>query len=219
MNETEYKQLMQIVSRRKEKLAKIEFKSTGPQETFSFYKNITTPESHGTLYKKPDQKRFILERRKVKTENRGIFTNPTKFSMAHQNDYFQFYFADDPTQERIKVLGQKDIQDKLDKVQIRKKIPDPRPPFSPSSLKKCEPFNNNVETYGIYNDLEKEAEYKKRGNPRFHKSLTKGSVEHMKPFTPARLIWIGRDGLFDDNLYTLPEMTQKDKAKLKINFF
>ena len=36
-----------------------------------------------------------------------------------------FYYADDPTQERIKVLGQKDIQDKLDKVQLRKKkIPD-----------------------------------------------------------------------------------------------
>ena len=188
MNENEYKQLMQTVSRRKEKQAKIEFKSTGSQETFSFYKNIPTSESTGTLYKKPDQKRFILERRKVKAENRGIFTNPTKFSVAHQNDYFQFYFAYDPTQERIKVLGQKDIQDKLDKVQIRKKIPDPRSPFSPSSLKKCEPFINNVETYGIYNDLEKEeklkkyAEYKKRGNPRFHKSLPKGSVEHMKPF-------------------------------------
>ena len=143
--------------------------------------------------------------------------------IAHPNDYFQFYFADDPTQERIKVLGQKDIQDKLDKVQIRKKkIPDPRPPFSPASLKKCEPFSNNVETYGIYNDLEKEeklkeyAEYKKKGNPRYHKSLPKGSVEHMKPFAPARLIWIGRDGLFDDNLYTLPEMTEKDKAKLKV---
>ena len=120
-------------------------------------------------------------------------------------------------------MGQKDIQDKLDKVQIRKKkIPDPRPPFSPASLKKCEPFSNNVETYGIYNDLEKEeklkeyAEYKKKGNPRFHKSLPKGSVEHMKPFAPARLIWIGRDGLFDDNLYTLPEMTEKDKEKLKV---
>ena len=223
MNESEYKQLMQKVNSRKEKQAKIEFKPAGPQETFSFYKDIPTPESTGTLYIRPDPKRFILEGGKVKTENRGIFTNPTKVGIAHPNDYFQFYFADDPTQERIKVLGQKDIQDKLDKVQIRKKkIPDPRPPFSPASLKKCEPFSNNVETYGIYNDLEKEeklkeyAEYKKKGNPRYHKSLPKGSVEHMKPFAPARLIWIGRDGLFDDNLYTLPEMTEKDKAKLKV---
>ena len=46
--------------------------------------------------------------------------------------------------------------------------------------------------------------------------MPKGSVEHMKPFAPARLIWIGRDGLFNDQLYTLPEMTEKDKAKLKV---
>ena len=223
MNEIEYKQLLEKVNKRKEKQPKTEFKPAGPQETFSFYKDIPTPEPTGSLYIRPDPKRFILEGGKVKTENRGIFTNPTKVGIAHPNDYFQFYYADEPTQERIKILGQKDIQDKLDTVQLRKKkIPDPRPPFSPASLKKCEPFSSVSETYGIYNDAEKEeklkeyAEYKKKGNPKFHRSLPKGSVKHDKPFSPARLIWIGRDGLFDDNLYTLPEMTEKDKEKLKI---
>ena len=223
MNEIEYKQLLAKVNKRKEKQPKTEFKPAGPQETFSFYKDIPTPEPTGSLYIRPDPKRFILEGGKVKTENRGIFTNPTKVGIAHPNDYFQFYYADEPTQERIKILGQKDIQDKLDTVQLRKKkIPDPRPPFSPASLKKCEPFSSISETYGIYNDAEKEeklkeyAEYKKKGNPKFHRSLPKGSVKHDKPFSPARLIWIGRDGLFDDNLYTLPEMTEKDKEKLKI---
>jgi hypothetical protein len=223
MNEIEYKQLLAKVNKRKEKQPKTEFKPAGPQETFSFYKDIPTPEPTGSLYIRPDPKRFILEGGKVKTENRGIFTNPTKVGIAHPNDYFQFYYADEPTQERIKILGQKDIQDKLDTVQLRKKkIPDPRPPFSPASLKKCEPFSSVSETYGIYNDAEKEeklkeyAEYKKKGNPKFHRSLPKGSVKHDKPFSPARLIWIGRDGLFDDNLYTLPEMTEKDKEKLKI---
>ena len=101
-------------------------------------------------------------------------------------------------------------------------MPPPRPPFSPASLKKCDPFSNNVETYGIYNDAEKEeklkeyAKYKKKGNPKYTKSLPKGCVKHDRPFAPARLVYIGRDGLFDDNLYTLPEMTEKDKAKLKI---
>ena len=148
MNEEERKKLMQQVNKRKEKQAKIEFKPTGPQEIFSFYKDIPTPEPTGTLYIRPDPKRFILPGYKVKSENRGIFTNPTKVGIAHPNDYFQFYFADEPTQERVKSLGQKDIQDKLDKVQIRKKnIPDPRPPFSPASLKKCEPFSSNSETY------------------------------------------------------------------------
>ena len=223
MNEIEYKALMDKVNKRKEKQPKIEFKPAGPQETFSFYKDIPTPDPTGTLYIRPDPKRFILEGGKVKTENRGIFTNPTKVGVMHPNDYFQFYFADDPTQERIKMLGQKDIQDKLDKVQIRKKkIPDPRPPFQPASLKKCEPFSNNIETYGIYNDVEKEeklkeyAEFKKKGSPKYQKSLPKGSVNHLRPFAPARLVWIGRDGLFDDNLYTLPEMTEKDKEKLRV---
>jgi hypothetical protein len=223
MNEIEYKQLLEKVNKRKEKQPKTEFKPAGPQETFSFYKDIPTPEPTGSLYIRPDPKRFILEGGKVKTENRGIFTNPTKVGIAHPNDYFQFYYADEPTQERVKSLGLKDIQDKLDTVQLRKKkIPDPRPPFSPASLKKCEPFSSISETYGIYNDAEKEeklkeyAEYKKKGNPKFHRSLPKGSVKHDKPFSPARLIWIGRDGLFDDNLYTLPEMTEKDKEKLKI---
>ena len=223
MNEEEYKKLLAKVNKRKEKQPKIEFKPAGPQETFSFYKDIPTPEPTGTLYIRPDPKRFILEGGKVKSENRGIFTNPTKVGIAHPNDYFQFYYADEPTQERIKVLGEKDIKDKLDKVQLRKKkIPDPRPPFSPASLQKCEPFSSNVETYGIYNEVEKEeklkeyAEYKKKGNPKFSRSLPKGSVKHDKPFSPARLIWVGRDGLFDDNLYTLPEMTEKDLAKLKV---
>ena len=223
MNEVDKKNELKKVQQRKENKASITFKPAGPQETFSFYRDIQTPESTGTLYITPDPKRFIMEGQKVKTENRGIFTNPTKLGIPHPNDYFGFYFADEPTQERIKTLGEKDIKDKLDKVQIlKKKLPPPRPPFSPASLKKCEPFSNNIETYGVYNEAEKEqklkeyAEYKKKGNPKYSKSLPKGCVKHDKPFQPARLVYIGRDGLFDDNLYTLPEMTEKDKAKLKI---
>ena len=223
MNESDKKNELKKVQQRKENKANITFKPGGPQETFGFYRDIQTPESTGTLYITPDPKRFIMEGQKVKTENRGIFTNPTKVGIAHPNDYFGFYFADEPTQERIKILGEKDIKDKLDKVQIlKKKLPPPRPPFSPASLKKCEPFSNNIETYGLYNDAEKEqklkeyAEYKKKGNPKYSKSLPKGCVKHDKPFQPARLVYIGRDGLFDDNLYTLPEMTEKDKAKLRI---
>ena len=223
LNEKDRKRELDKVQKRKEKKAGIVFKPGGPQETFSFYRDIQAPESTGTLYIMPDKKRFILEGGKVKTENRGIFSNPTKVGIPHPNDYFSFYFADEPTQERVKSLGEKDIKDKLDKVQIRKKkLPPPRPPFSPASLKKCDPFSNNVETYGIYTDAEKEeklkeyAEYKKKGNPKYTKSLPKGCVKHDRAFAPARLVYIGRDGLFDDNLYTLPEMTEKDKAKLKI---
>ena len=121
MNESDKKNELKKVQQRKENKANITFKPGGPQETFGFYRDIQTPESTGTLYITPDPKRFIMEGQKVKTENRGIFTNPTKVGIAHPNDYFGFYFADEPTQERIKTLGEKDIKDKLDKVQILKK--------------------------------------------------------------------------------------------------
>ena len=224
LNEAEYKELLNKVQKRKEKAGSIEFRPSGPQQTFGFYQDIEAPNPTGTLYIKPDPKRFIMEGYKVKTENRGIFTNPTKLGISlYPEDLFQFYYADDATQERIKTLGEKDIKDRLDKVQIRKKkIPDPRPPFMPASLKKCEPFSSVPETYSIYNDAEFEdklkdyKEYKKKGNPKYSKSLPKGAVNHLRPFAPARLIYLGRDGLFDDNLYTLPEMTEKDKEKLRI---
>ena len=82
-----------------------------------FYKDVEQPEPTGTLYIRPDPKRFILEGGKVKTENRGIFTNPAK-NNKHliPNEYFSFYYADDATEERIKTLGEKDIKDKLNKV-------------------------------------------------------------------------------------------------------
>ena len=57
---------------------------------------------------------------------------------------------------------------------------------------------------------------KKKGNQKYSKSLPKGAIKHDRPFALARLMYVGRDGLFDDNLYTLPEMTEKDKEKLKI---
>ena len=53
----------------------------------------------------------------------------------------------------------------------------------------------------------------KKGNPKYHKFLPKGSLEYLKPFAPARMVWTRRDRLFDDNLYTLPEITEKDKSK------
>ena len=112
MNEQDKKKELEKVQKRKEKKATFTFKPAGPQETFSFYRDIQTPESTGTLYITPNPKRFIMEGMKVKTENRGIFTNPTKVGIPHPNDYYSFYYADEPTQERVKTLGEKDIKDK-----------------------------------------------------------------------------------------------------------
>ena len=223
MNKKEHEAMVAKVHASREAKAIIQFKPGGPQETFGFYKDVDQPEPTGTLYIKPDPKRFILEGGKVKTENRGIFTNPAK-NNKHliPNEYFSFYYADDATEERIKTLGEKDIKDKLDKVKERRENkPTGRPPFHPASLKKCEPFYNNIETYGVYNEeerlqkLQEYREYKKVGNKKYSKSLPKGCVQHDRPFAPARLIYTGRDGLFYDDLYKLPELTEKDKKPLK----
>jgi hypothetical protein len=82
LNEAEYKELLNKVQKRKEKAGSIEFRPSGPQQTFGFYQDIEAPNPTGTLYIKPDPKRFIMEGYKVKTENRGIFTNPTKLGTS-----------------------------------------------------------------------------------------------------------------------------------------
>ena len=81
--------LFATVKERKEKKAIAQFKPPGPQEMFGFYKE-PAPEREGTLTIEPDKKRFIGEGGKVKTENRGIYTHPTKLG-NNPNDYFDYY--------------------------------------------------------------------------------------------------------------------------------
>ena len=221
MNKKEYEAMINKVKASKEAKPAIQFKPGGPQETFGFYKDVEQPEPTGTLYIKPDPKRFILEGGKVKTENRNIFTNPTKVGKSFKpDDYFQFYVADDAVQERLKEMEKKDREKKLNQVKERKLNQVTKPPFHPAALKKCEPFSSVIETYGLYNEAENQQllqeyrDYKKKGNPKYQKVLPKGSVVHDKPFQPARLIYQGRDGLFNDDLYKIPEPTEKDKKKV-----
>ena len=234
MRQEDYEALMKKVQERKEKKAGNNFKPPGPQEMFSFYKEIFEPGGFavpdlgskamepGPLYIEPDKKRFIQDGHKVKTENRGIFTNPTKLGTSLcPSDYFHYYRSDDALNERLKEMAAKDIKDKLDLVQVRKENKAAaRPTFKPASLKKCEPFSPNTEAYGLYNEDEKKQlmeeykNFKKNGYPKYVKPFKKDWVKHDKPFAPARLVYQGRDGLFNDNLYTLPEPTEKDKQKV-----
>ena len=94
LNKIEYEALMKKVHDSKEAKAIIQFKPAGPQQTFGFYKDGGQPEPTGTLYIRPDPKRFIMEGHRVKTENRGIFTNPAKNNkQLLQYEYFQFYYS------------------------------------------------------------------------------------------------------------------------------
>ena len=206
---------------KREKKELFKFKPAGPQDMIGFYREGEQQTHDGPLNIEPDKKRFILEGGKVKTENRNIFTNPTKVGKSFKpDDYFQFYVADDAVQERLKEMEKKDREKKLNQVKERKLNQVTKPPFHPAALKKCEPFSSVIETYGLYNEAENQQllqeyrDYKKKGNPKYQKVLPKGSVVHDKPFQPARLIYQGRDGLFNDDLYKIPEPTEKDKKKV-----
>jgi len=194
--------LMATVKERKEKKAIAQFKPPGPQEMFGFYKE-PAPEREGTLTIEPDKKRFIGEGGKVKTENRGIYTHPTKLG-NNPNDYFDYYRVDENMEELLKQKAIDDHNKKMEDVKFRKENKQFKKPFQPASLKKCDPFYNNEQTYGMYNDEEKEAlmneykDFKKNGRKKYESKLAPGAIKHLQPFRPARLVVTGRDGLFDE---------------------
>ncbi len=210
-----------------------QFKPSGPQLAFSFYKKIEeddeylpkpVPIPEGPLTKEPDKKRFKIDHFKVKTSNRNIQAAPNK-SGTHPNDYFSFYGVNDELQEKLAEMNKKDIAYKLQKVKDNKEAI-PKAAFKPASLKLCEPFVNDKATYQLHKDEEmddlvkKYKENKAKGNPRYQKPPN--PVQHPKPFSPARMVFDGRAGLFmykseefymnNDKRYT-KEFRQEEKER------
>ena len=178
------------------------YKPPGPQIAFSFYKKLddekTLPEPDGPLTIEPDKKKYKIDHFKVKTKIRNIQAAPTKTG-NHPNDYFDFYRADEALQQKLEEMNKKDIQDRIDKVK-QNKTAEHKVVFKPASLKLCEPFVNDRNTYELHNDGEMEellGQYKKekeKGRPRYQKP--KNPVHHDKPFSPASMVFGGRSGLF-----------------------
>ena len=114
------------------------------------------------------------------------------------SDYFDFYYSDDQLQERLKEMNEKDKVERLERIKQSKNA-QPKAVFKPASLKKCDPFISDKETYELHNDqeidqlLNEYKEIKKKGNPRYQKPK---DALHDKPFVPARLKFDGRNGLF-----------------------
>jgi hypothetical protein len=213
--------LMETVKNRREKKADVQFKPPGPQEITGFYKE-PAPEREGTLTIEPDKKRFKGEGGKVITENRGIYTHPTKVGNI-PSEYFSFYGVDDNMEEILKQKAIDDHNKKMEDVKFRKENKQFKKPFQPASLKKCDPFYNNEQTYGMYNDEEKDAlmneykDFKKNGRKKYEKQLAPGAIKHLQPFRPARLVTSGRDGLFAQ--YTsegLPEPKEEKKDEMSL---
>ena len=178
------------------------YKPSGPQIAFSFYKKLDDarpiPEPDGPLTKEVDKKKYKIDHFKVKTSERNIQAAPTR-SGNHPNDYFDFYRADDDLQKKLEEMNKKDLEDKIEKVKQNKKAT-PKIVFKPASLKLCEPFANDRNTFELHNEqemgelLKKYKEDKSKGNPRYQPP--KNPVHHDKPFSPASMVFGGRSGLF-----------------------
>ena len=68
---------------------------------------------------------------------------------------------------------------------------------------------------GAYN-MPKEPPKKKRGRPKYQKPKIPGSVSHIKPFSPPKLISTGRDALFNDDLYKIPKLPETTKNSMSL---
>ena len=173
------------------------FKPGGPQIQFSFYKKLNDDKPELPLKDEPTKKSYKIDHFKVRTEKRNIQASPLKTG-NNPSDYFDFYYSDDQMQERLKEMNEKDKAERLEKIKQSKNA-QPKAVFKPASLKKCDPFISDKETYELHNDqeidqlLNEYKEIKKKGNPRYQKPK---DALHDKPFVPARLKFDGRNGLF-----------------------
>ena len=95
-------------------------------------------------------------------------------------------------------LNEKEKTERMEKIKQSKNA-QPKAVFKPASLKKCDPFVNDRETYELHNEqeigelLNEYKEIKKKGNQRYVKPK---DPLHDRPFAPARLKFEGRNGLF-----------------------
>ena len=173
------------------------FKPGGPQIQFSFYKKLDDDKPELPPAKEKEKKTYKIGNFKVKTEIRNIQASPLKTG-KYPSDYFGFYYSDDNMQEKFKELNEKEKAERLEKIKESKNA-QPKAVFKPASLKKCDPFISDKDTYEMHNEQEIESllneykEIKKKGNPRYVKPK---DLLHDKPFSPARLKFDGRSGLF-----------------------
>jgi len=173
------------------------FKPGGPQIQFSFYKKLDDDKPELPPAKEKEKKTYKIGNFKVKTEIRNIQASPLKTG-KYPSDYFGFYYSDDNMQEKFKELNEKEKAERLEKIKQSKNA-QPKAVFKPASLKKCDPFISDKDTYEMHNEQEIESllneykEIKKKGNPRYVKPK---DLLHDKPFSPARLKFDGRSGLF-----------------------
>lgn len=151
---------------------------------------------------------------KVITEKRGIFTQPMKKGL---NNTPGIYFSYLPFHEN----NENKLEERRAEMKSKKKRPQSSIPlqhaykkaFFPASLKKNECFGSIKDTYGYddnyYNNLKMKSDFiRKNRKKKYTNPPPKGSVPHMRPFTPAHLGKTGRDGLFDQRVWDCPQIPE-----------
>lgn len=208
----DYNNLMKTVQKRKEKEIVAPFKPPGVQtykddfDQHPFVRNYA-------LTKEPEKHYKVIDH-KVITEPRGIYTQPLKKGFYNTpNILFSFTPLGHDKNEKFDF----NLLKKERKKRCSSSIPAQRAykkAFFPASLKKNECFSNIPETYGYddkyFNNLKAQAErIRKNPNKKYSKYYPPNSAKHMRPFTPASLSKVGRDGLFNKDIWNCPSIPEK----------
>ena len=153
------------------------FKPGGPQLVFGFYKELDEDKKTKNLIDRLRPRKPDLKSKKNKSY---VQTSPTRY-------------------EEIKKLEEKN---KIYNFQTptKEKNVEYKPAFKPASLKLCSSFASDRDTFRFNTekeilDLLKQYKINKEiGNKRYEPPPN--PVKHEKPFSPAKMIFNGRDGLF-----------------------
>ncbi len=213
---SDYDKLMKKVNERKNKQVEVPFKYPGAQTYKDFYDK--NPFKRNYPIDKDPPKHYKVVDQKVIIENRGIYTQPMKKGFNNTPGIlFKFTPLGHDKDEKLDIAKIKKLQD----IEHKKRCVSACPPqtaykkaFFPASLKKNEPFFNIQQTYGYepkyYDKLKKESDAKRKSNEqKFERKNPPGSFKHDRPFTPASLSKIGREGLFDQKIWNCPSIPEK----------
>ena len=210
-NEEEKNQLLKKVKKRKEQGVVPHYYPPHVQEYKDWF-DLHPFERDYPLTKQKSKHFTVTADHKVITGPRGVFTQPMKKGLYNTPGIL---FSFTPFREDLEA---KDVPD------LRK--PKPKRPksstapgeyhkaFFPASLKRCEAFVSDRETYGYqdeyFNKLKEDSDkIRKRKGPKYEKKLPSNAIKHMRPFTPASLGKVGRDGLFDQHIWDCPQIPEK----------
>ena len=203
--------LLSTVKKRKEQGAVPHYYPPHVQEYKDWF-DLHPFERNYPLTKQKSKHFTVTADHKVITGPRGIFTQPMKKGLYNTPGTL---FSFTPFREDLEAKDVPDLRKPKPKRPKSSTTPgEYHKPFFPASLKKCDAFVSDKETYGYqdeyYNKLKEDSDkIRKSKGPKYEKKLPSNAIKHMRPFTPASLGKVGRDGLFDQHIWDCPQIPEK----------